>query len=495
MVFRADGSSTIGLGHLFRCTALAAMLRPQYACALASRECPTTVRAILHSGFDDWWDLSGMSREEEFERLNTVGSAELPGVIVLDGYSFDTDYQRGIGGRGSRLVCIDDIHAYSFVSDLVINHAPIGNLISKYDLSQKTSTAFGLAFSLLRTSFLRAARESAASSLDPKAPFYIAFGGADVYNVSSQLILKLAEAGYSRPIIVVLGAANEHTEAVRRAAAQYPGNVVIHQSLDDDEMIKFYRSCALAFLPASTTLVEAMAAGARTLTGFYVDNQHELYRGFVDGELTYGLGDWKEIASLDTGKLRETVSRAATASVRTTAIDGFSDLNLRALFDQLLGDDDLLVGRPATDGDAVTYFDWVNEAAVRQNSIDQTPVVLDQHIEWFRGKLRSDNSLLLYYEYRSQSCGQVRFDLNDRREALLDYSIDHQMRGRGFGARILGLGEQQLRARFPDVSRIVAVVKTDNPASQRALETNEYRIVNDRDPRVGLLTYEKQLIT
>ena len=447
----------------------------------------------LSSSFDHWIELNNLDEEQEISILNAVGSKKHAGIIVLDGYSLDTDYQRKVTQTGNRLVCIDDIHSYDFISDLVINHSPRGDLLTKYRLSSTTSTAFGLAFSLLRQPFLRAAREPKLAGSKVDAPFYLAFGGADIYNVTGRLIQKLAEAGYTNKLIVVLGASNQHAEAVRAKAAQYLGEVSMYQSLEDNVMIDLYRQSSLAFLPASTTLLEAIAVGVPIVTGYYVDNQHDIYQGFANDELVDGIGDWGAIDTLNNDFFRDLIQKAIRGSSKESPIDGYSDLNLLSIFDQLQNVQPLLVGRPASDREAKIYWDWVNEKAVRSNSIQSDAIPLKDHLGWYQQKLQDNNSLLLYYEYQTQPCGQVRFDVNDRHEALLDYSVDQSMRGQGFGVRLLQLGEQQLRGRFPHVLAVVAIVKADNRASCRALKGNDYQLVYDRQAPDGFIVYEKQL--
>ncbi len=82
-------------------------------------------------------------------------AAQLDGseIIVLDGYAFNTAYQQHLKAKGNKLVCIDDIHAYHFLADAVINHAG-GVAMQDYSLAPLTRAYLGTAYALLRPAFL-----------------------------------------------------------------------------------------------------------------------------------------------------------------------------------------------------------------------------------------------------------------------------------------------------------------------------------------------------
>src|SRR4030095_2375161 len=74
-------------------------------------------------------------------------------IVVLDGYNFKTTYQQQIKSKGCKLVCIDDIHAYHFVADVVINHAP-GIDAKQYSCEAYTQLYLGTKYVLLKKIFL-----------------------------------------------------------------------------------------------------------------------------------------------------------------------------------------------------------------------------------------------------------------------------------------------------------------------------------------------------
>ena len=88
ILIRADGSPQIGLGHLVRCFALAQMLKVDFEIIFYCRQIPNAMIAEIKSqGFS----CIEIDREGEF--LDQLSEDT---ISVLDGYNFDTDYQRKI---------------------------------------------------------------------------------------------------------------------------------------------------------------------------------------------------------------------------------------------------------------------------------------------------------------------------------------------------------------------------------------------------------------
>lgn len=473
--FRADGSTQMGLGHLYRSAALAMML-PSFRRVLVTAADASILKNTIREAFDEVLHLSEEKEATDFLQLiGRYGEADPP-LVVLDGYHFGMVYQREIKARVSGLVAIDDIHAYPFLADLVINHSPVSDLPQRYRLSERTILAHGLAYGLLRQPFLRTARS--AEQQDRGSRFFICFGGSDALNVTTQLINWLSQLGYKRPLDVVLGPANPHADTVADAAKRYVGKVTLFQALNDEQMIERYQQAALAFLPASTTLLEAMAVGVPTVIGYYVDNQRDIYRGFIDRQLAHGIGDWTSPT-----RLGETISAALensspqpstvlpnTPHLRPRPIDGYSGVNLRLAFEQLAEQETLLLCRPAEVNDARQYFAWVNEPTVRQSAVRTEPIAWENHLRWFTNRVGSPRSLLLYFSTALGPCGQLRYDLDEKGGALIDIGVDPAQRGRGLARRMLELGEKQLVSRKSEASTQVAYVKPANVASARTFE-------------------------
>lgn len=511
VVFRADGHAQMGLGHLIRSSALAEMLSEDFHCVLVYRDCPEGLLPTLREGFSDFKvanSVAGSNADAEelveiAEKLAAdkensfyeVSKNQKP-IIVLDGYQFKTSYHKILKDAGFQLVCIDDIYNCIFLADVVINHAPSSGLGSKYRHSDTTSLAIGLAYSLLRPDFLRAARlnKKQRPSIETNR-FFICFGGSDFNNVGSWLLKELTELGYENSIDIVVGIANPHFEQVKQAGESYPGSVTIHRAISPEEITDLLVNTRLAFLPASTIMLEAIALRAPIVGGYYIDNQIDVYGGFIEKDLITGVGNWNRPTDL-TGSIKQALSinKGDSISKKQIWLDGHSDANLQLIFQQLLAKEELLLPRAALPTDIEQYFSWVNEEGVRQNSISTNLIPWEGHQKWFMSRLHDPNCELYVFTQGHRPIGQIRFDIDDL-NATIDYSVDIKYRGKGYGSRVVKLGESLLRSRRPEVTNIVARVKISNLPSKRVFERLGYIEVPDNDNQNSeLISFNKLLV-
>jgi RimJ/RimL family protein N-acetyltransferase len=72
--------------------------------------------------------------------------------------------------------------------------------------------------------------------------------------------------------------------------------------------------------------------------------------------------------------------------------------------------------------------------------------------------------LLFIYCCDERSIGHLRLDIKDD-TGIISYSIDPFFRGKGYGYRMIALGEKVIQKDFPVVKWIQAMVKYENKAS------------------------------
>lgn len=270
---RADGSSEIGLGHLVRCLALAEMLKNRFSVTFNCKYIPESIASdIQESGFS----LKRIQTEEEWLEILSEDD-----VVVLDHYDFDTAFQARIKGKGSKLVCIDDLHDKKFIADIIINHSP-GVLPEDYEAEPYTSFALGPAFSLLRPRFIEASRQDKKQKdIDS---IMICFGGSDIKNLTEKVLKVVLDFTEFGSINVVLGAAYLYRTTITSIAEKEP-RLHLMESLDEQGMISVIQSSDLSIIPASGILLETIAGGSLPLICYYADNQKELFHYFQSSEL------------------------------------------------------------------------------------------------------------------------------------------------------------------------------------------------------------------
>ena len=272
--FRADAGPEIGYGHYIRSLALADMLKQDFECTMFT-QMPTDYQLREVEHVCSIVALSGTNAKFD-EFLNHLHGDE---IVVLDNYFFTTDYQRAIKAKGCKLVCIDDMHDKHYVADVIINHGCTDE--SLFDVEPYTRLCLGLNYALLRKPFL----ETHDDVNRVKGIVVVCFGGSDPHNLTKRYAEHLIMSQGVEQVIAVVGDGYQHRETL----CLLP-KVEVRSRLSADAMANLFRSAEAVVCSASTTAYEALACGTKVYTGWYVENQKEIYKMLRNGNYIIPLG-------------------------------------------------------------------------------------------------------------------------------------------------------------------------------------------------------------
>lgn len=208
-------------------------------------------------------------------------------ILVLDGYNFDTMYQKIIKPSVSKLVCIDDICAYHFVADAVINHS--GGFSKKdYSLANNTKLFASLDYLLLRKSFREIARNRNYNKRQ-KGAALICMGGADPQNFTLDLIKNLVQIHEIQSLYIVLGKAYPHMEITQEYIKTISKEINLLQNLSAKEMVNLMQICPIAITSASTISYEYLSVGGLLFLKVIADNQKHVFQYLIQNNLAFSL--------------------------------------------------------------------------------------------------------------------------------------------------------------------------------------------------------------
>jgi UDP-2,4-diacetamido-2,4,6-trideoxy-beta-L-altropyranose hydrolase/UDP-4-amino-4,6-dideoxy-N-acetyl-beta-L-altrosamine N-acetyltransferase len=283
IVFRADGSPTIGMGHFLRTLTLAVMLNENFHCVFATISPSKYQIDEIEKVCQNRIELP--NDETHFDTfLNQLKGNE---IVVLDNYYFTTGYQKAIKDKGCKLVCIDDLHDKSFYADLIINHAP-GVKAEDYNAQPYSQFALGPEYALIRQAFTKA--KGSEKEITKIETLFICFGGSDPKNLSESTLDILLEYFPTQRIIVVVGDRYSHKTHLARKTKIFP-NVECYQNIGAEKMAELMSESDLAIIPASGTLLEAMKVGLPVITGYYVPNQEKAAKGIRESGFAWSCGN------------------------------------------------------------------------------------------------------------------------------------------------------------------------------------------------------------
>lgn len=456
VIIRADGNSEMGLGHVVRSLALVQMLQPAFTCRFLIRAPAEALRELIACHCPDWEALP--AEEDRLAEAQRIAASLVPGdIVVLDGYHFREDYQRIIRSSGCKLVCIDDIHAYPFVADAIINHAG-GITPDDYDAAASTRFYLGLDYVLLRPPFLMAAHRPPPQPAEDS--LLICLGGADPTNDTLSVLQAAVARGAAAAYRVVIGSAYRHREALTTWIVGSGASVSLHENLDAAAMVDLMQQCRQAVTPPSTVAYEYLCAGHTLYLHQIADNQRRMLAFLTSQGLAFHWSDYPA---------DEQQTRLA-AQRRRVLLDGHADRRLRDAFHRLRFE-----ARPATPEDMRLFFDWTNDPLVRTQSYHSGAVAWEDHQRWFANKMRQPDVLLVVVTYDGQPAGQVRFEPGDAGQTVLSYSLAASYRGQGLSHLLLETAIAYFRQQHPEPTVLVGYVKADNPASRRAFIKLNFR--------------------
>lgn len=292
IIFRADGNSKTGLGHLYRLFSLVEIVKDQIDFVFVTKEDSTT--NVIPEHFNKLTIPNSVSIQEEPEWLQ-ANFSPLNYVIIADGYQFTSSYQKHIKQRGYSLIYIDDLAQEHMYADVVINHSPYIQE-KQYSKENYTQLALGTKFALLRPLFLKEAKKN--KTIESVDHAFVCFGGADPFNLTIKAVEALLKFSNFKKIQVVLGGAYKHND-IFNLEDKYSHILKIHRNLSETLLLETMKQCNFAIAPASTILYELSCVKMPILSGFYVDNQELIYRGFLNSEAIFKGENMKDYSIFD----------------------------------------------------------------------------------------------------------------------------------------------------------------------------------------------------
>lgn len=445
IIIRTDGSEQIGHGHVVRCFSLAQMLSEKFPVRFICKELPENWLMEISQKFK----VNFIEQEYEFMREIKEDS-----IIVLDGYHFDFFLHESIKATGASLVVIDDLHQTKQIADLIINTSPNARP-TDYDAQSYSHYALGPAFAMLRPAFLRLAKENRVQKDDKH--LFICFGGSDTQNLTSLAYELASKQGYFKHISVVSGSSFLHLEALKSVLNQQ-SNTTHYHALDEEKMAGLLAVCSHAIVPSSGILHEVIAARTIPISGYYVENQQDIYLGYK-----------KLNAFIDAGNFsRENLSNALNqlegAQPTLGLIDGMSDQRLQDKFVKLSLRPEISF-RKVNINDVDLTYNWAKNPAIRQFAFTKHEITPEEHLTWMKAKIQDKNCVYFIIKFRGLPIGSIRFDISSD-VAVISYLADSTLHGKGFGKSILsqGIYEFERYCKENDIyyNKIIGFVKNDN---------------------------------
>ncbi len=274
ILIRVDASVEIGAGHFVRQLAFAQLLIDEGfdVCFLTKTTQKELINQAVEEGVYIQTLVNSMTIESDAQETVAYAKKISAHWVILDGYSFVTEYQQILKDEGLKLLCVDDMAHCHFVADIVLNQNTTDGRI--YSKEPYTQLLMGPEFALLRREFQLF--ESKKVIQNEIKDIMITMGGSDEKNMTETILkwlLRLPELNGVRCHIVI-GTLNPHKQTIEAMLSNSNLEGKLYTSLSAKEMLNLMQSVDFAITAAGSTVWEYMKVGVPFIYTRLVENQN-----------------------------------------------------------------------------------------------------------------------------------------------------------------------------------------------------------------------------
>jgi len=322
IAFRADGGSVIGMGHIMRTLVLARELAKTnsvfYVC---KKDEPLTEKYIngINKVKQEGFEVVLINENNIIDELANVNAD----CLITDSYDVDEDYFNETKDMFSKTGYIDDINAFYYNVDFVINQNVTANNY-KYKCNKDTALFLGTDYVMLRQEF----RESKPNKIKVSIKdVLITMGGADPANFTLKLLKYIKDLDYN--FHVVIGPSFSKIEEIE-LEVKNSENIKLYYNVNMIEMMKI---SDIAIAATGSTLYELGSMGLPTLGVILADNQEDVAKEMHKNGYMISLG-WHDkvekreiidaIIKISDFDLRKKMSASAIKQINKNGVEKLS---------------------------------------------------------------------------------------------------------------------------------------------------------------------------
>lgn len=275
ILFRVDGNSEIGAGHIMRCLSIGEMAKNMGAECVYLTADHSFELLIKKNGFQcNVLDTIFSNPESEFSALEPILTQFSPDFIVVDSYYVTPYYLEWLKQVG-KIIYIDDIPSFAYPVDILINYNIYADkkeyeLIYSKDKKSLPHLILGPQYVPLRKEFqsvnVLVTKKYAENIL-------VSVGGTDPEHMALKLLnsfLNEKEQFENYQFHFIINSFEPDRDEILGIASFNPW-ITIHENIQC--MSALMLKCDLAIAAAGSTLYELSVCGVPTITYILDDNQ------------------------------------------------------------------------------------------------------------------------------------------------------------------------------------------------------------------------------
>jgi len=471
LFIRADATTKIGTGHIMRCIALAQAYQDKGGRVIFLSYCESDYlhTRILNEGCE-YFPLENIhSRSSDLELTFDFMSkfrdpqSSIPNWVVLDGYHFDSAYQKAIKKAGFRLFCIDDYgQADHYYADMILNQNISADASFYQSRELHTQLLLGTNYVLLRREFWpwrgwKRIIPAIASKI------LVTMGGADSNNVTLKVIeaIKLLNKP-TLDVKIVVGPSNPNAEAIKNSMLYAPCQMqYVENTINMPELMGW---ADLAISAGGSTCWELAFMALPSIIVMTADNQRYNAKVLDRENISTNLG-WHQDVSAEkiASQLKHLMNNSEMRSLMSqhgqVLVDGYGGQRISEI---IIGQ--LLKLRPMLSDDCEMVWRWRNDYSVRAVSFSEAFITWEEHLSWFHERICRPYFYLALNQ-DDLPVGQVRFD-QKQSEIIISIMIDSKFRHKNYGTCLVTIACEKMFF-DSDMTDIHAYLRPDNEASRQ----------------------------
>jgi len=265
ILFRADSSSTIGIGHIMRDLVLAKQY-PNDEIFFATQNLEGNINdKIIESGYKVI--VLDSNSIEELDRLIKKLNIDL---LIIDHYEINYEYEKELKTKNPtlKIMVLDDTYEKHHC-DILLNHNIYVDESKYKDLVPDIcEIRCGFKYTLLREEF----RIEKNIKRDKIYDFFIAMGGADTANLNIKILNILPK---DKKVAIVTTNANKNLQDLKKYVKN-KNNISLF--INSDQIAKIINQSKLAIITPSVIVNEVYFLGVPFIVIKTADNQEDMYR-------------------------------------------------------------------------------------------------------------------------------------------------------------------------------------------------------------------------
>lgn len=297
LVIRTDANTAIGSGHLMRCLALGQAWQESGGSVvfMTTSLSEWLLQCLINEGFVVR-QLKRAHPDDQDLYLTKRLLAEHPGAwLVLDGYHFDSDYQRKLKEAGYRLMVIDDMARLPYYcADIILNQNLYAQNL-RYSREPHTRMCLGTRFVLLRRDFRKWSvwnREIP----EVACKLLITLGSSDPSNVTLKVVEAVQQVAVTEmEVVVVVGPGNSHYKELQCCVRDSSALIRVERHVRDMPALMAWADVAVSAGGSSVWEMAFMAAPC--ILVILAENQRQLVQSMYRIGAAANLGHHENLSA------------------------------------------------------------------------------------------------------------------------------------------------------------------------------------------------------